>query len=61
MNDIVSIRKTRPLPTSPGCIGFDLVCAAEARSETAAGPGATLTGGDFFLAGKNPSLAATEY
>jgi len=44
MNDMVSIRKIRPL------------ASAEARDN--AGAGAALTGGDFFLGGNQPSLAA---
>src|SRR5260370_5579671 len=46
MNDIVSIRKIRPLP-----------CAEAGR-----GPGAALPcGEDFFLAGNEPSLTVMEF
>jgi hypothetical protein len=44
MNDMVSIRKIRPLPSAKG----------------AGVPGAVLTGGDFFLGGNWPSLAVVE-
>jgi hypothetical protein len=47
MNDIVSIRKIRPLPS------------AEAAAGTA---GAAVTcGGNFFFGGKVPSLPANEF
>ncbi|MFZ1130621.1 MAG: hypothetical protein WAN38_07600 [Terriglobales bacterium] len=46
MNDIVSIRKIRPLPS--------------ADAETGGGDASLTGGGDFFFGGKQPSLAARE-
>jgi hypothetical protein len=45
MNDIVSIRKIRPLPSA----------------EVGTGGAALTCGGDFFLAGNWPSLTAEEF